>query len=480
MGGTAMINKLPDLGPALGANVPRQLEAVFEAMSDGVWVCDATPRLLWINSACEQLNDIRREEVCGKTVAELLGMGNFDHDVTRRVLREQHPVAINQKVKTGRTLLVNGVPVFDDDGEIAYVVGTERDLTELNVLRSELDRSHEISRRINSELLALKMKELKLTEIVAESEPMERVLDTALRVAAFDTTVLLTGPSGTGKSLIARVVHQSSNRRERPFLSLNCGAIPASLLEAELFGYADGAFTGAQRGGKPGLLEAAHGGTVFLDEIDAFQPDLQVKLLTVLDTQAFIRVGGTRVQHVDVRLIAATNRDLGALVEAGTFREDLWFRLNVVPIALPPLRERPADIPALADAMLKRLGERYGIARSLSPQAMDVLCRYEFPGNVRELQNILERSFVFSHAETIDFADLPAEVRAAFPRPGEAPAESLEQALVQVEREWLARACRRHRRQVDVAAELGVSQPTVARLLKKHGLKLGVGAPIRS
>lgn len=463
----------PDLGSALGANLARQLEAVFEAMSDGIWVCDRTPRLLWINGACEQLNDIRREEVCGRTVAELYARGNFDHDVTSLVLRERRPVAINQRVKTGRTLLVNGVPVFDDDGEIAYVVGTERDLTELNALRAELDHNVEITRKISSELLALKLKELKVAAIVAESEAMERVLDTALRVAAFDTTVLLTGPSGSGKSLIAKVLHEGSNRRDRPFLSLNCGAIPDSLLEAELFGYASGAFTGAQKGGKPGLLEAADGGTVFLDEIDAFQPALQVKLLTVLDTQGFIRVGDTRLRQVDVRLIAATNRDLAALVEAGRFREDLWFRLNVVPIHVPPLAEHPEDIPVLTAQILERLGKRYGIARSLSREAVDLLCRYSFPGNVRELQNILERSFVLSQHDCIGVEDLPAEVRAAASRTDIHGATSYRQAMRAMEREWLGRACQRHRRQLDVAQELGVSQSTVARLLRKHGMRLG-------
>jgi len=462
-----------NLGTALGANLARQLEAVFEAMTDGVWVCDATPRLLWINSACEQLNDIRREDVCGRTVEDLLGRGNFDHDVTREVLDGRQPVVIDQKVKSGRTLLVNGVPVFDDDGEIVYVVGTERDLTELNMLRSELGRSRELTRKINSELLALKMKDLQLEEIVAESEPMERVLETALRVADFDTTVLLTGPSGSGKTLIAKVVHESSGRRDKPFLSLNCGAIPAPLLEAELFGYSGGAFTGASKSGKPGLLEAANGGTLFLDEIDAFQPELQVKLLTVLDTQSFIRVGDTRVQHVDVRLIAATNRDLSLLVEEGRFRQDLWFRLNVVPIDLPPLSDRPSDVPVLARRMLARLSARYDVERDISPEALDVLCRYPFPGNVRELQNVLERSFVLCRGDRIGLAELPSEVRDGVPGAARAPAASLRQALRAVEREWLGRACARHRRQIDVARDLGVSQATVARLMKRHGVRLG-------
>ena len=190
-----------------------------------------------MNSACEILNDIKREEQCGKTVAELLEAGNFDHDVTTRVLRVQRPVAINQKVKSGRTLLVNGVPVFDEQDNIVYVVGNERDLTELNVLRDELNQSPQLSRRMQSELLALKKHDLRVREIVA----MERGLDTATRAAQFGSTVLLTVPSGSGKSLVARFIHDSSRRGDAPFLSLNCGAIPQSPLEAELFGYVRGA-----------------------------------------------------------------------------------------------------------------------------------------------------------------------------------------------------------------------------------------------
>lgn len=455
------------------AHLGRHFEGVLEAMTDGVWICDATPRLLWINTACEQLNDICREDVCGRTVQELLEMGNFDDDVTHRVLQERRPVAINQKVRSGRTLLVNGVPVFDDSGEVLFVVGNERDLTELIALRDEVEYKHQLNNRISSELLALKLRNAKLKDIVAESEPMERVLDTALRVSAFDATVLVTGPSGAGKSLIANVIHEGSPRREAPLLSLNCGAIPTALIEAELFGYIGGAFTGADPGGKPGLLEAANNGTLFLDEIDSFPLSSQVKLLTFLDTQRFMRVGDTKPRQVDVRLIAATNKDLGQFVRQGKFREDLWFRLNVVPVNLPPLAGRREDIPALVRGVLEALRERYGIQRTLTPAALELLCRYSFPGNVRELQNVLERSFVLCRGDEISADDLPVELR----EEGLADQDivelgTLRAAIDQVEREWLSRACKRYNRQVDIAVALGISQPTVARMLKKHNLAL--------
>ncbi len=459
--------------PASLRGLPRQIEAILQAMSDGLWICDAEPCLLWINEACEQLNNIRAADVCGRRVSELLAIGNFDHDATSQVLRQRRPVAINQRVKSGRTLLVNAVPVFDADGEIAYVVGTERDLTDLNSLRDELDQTREITRKISSELLALKLRDSRLSDIVAESDELRRVLDTALKLSQFDSTVLLTGPSGTGKTMVAKLLHEQSARKPHPLLSLNCGALPESLLEAELFGYADGAFTGAQAGGKPGLVEAADSGTLFLDEIDALSLDVQVKLLTFLDTQSFIRVGDTRLRQVDVRVIAATNKDLARRVEQSAFRQDLFFRLNVVPVELPPLAARRADIQPLVWRALERLNQRYGTEKTVNRDALELLCRYDYPGNVRELQNILERSFVLSDSESIGPHDLPVELRQSAGSSLPMGNGTLADAVCAVEYDVLSRACQRLGRQVDIARELGVSQATIARLLRKHGLRAG-------
>jgi transcriptional regulator with PAS, ATPase and Fis domain len=317
----------------------------------------------------------------------------------------------------------------------------------------------------------MKMRELNSHEIVAESEPMKRVLETAFRVADFDTTVLATGPSGVGKSLIARVIHDSSSRKEKPFLSLNCGALPQTLVDAELFGYVSGAFTGAQKGGKPGLLEAADGGTLFLDEIDAFPLEVQVKLLTFLDTGRFIRVGATKFQQVDIRLLAATNKDLEELVQQGDFREDLFFRLNIVQIDIPPLSQRREDIPLLAANILERLRKRYGVRRTLSPQVMELLCSYDFPGNVREINNILERAIVLCRGEQIRIADLPPELRESHQTstPDNTPT-TLKDAVNEVEKNWLEEAATKFSRQADMATYLGISQPSIARLRKKHGL----------
>ena len=456
-----------------GGLLDNHMLSVLEAMADGVWVCDSHPRLLWINSACEELNEIKRENVCGRTVDELLGQGNFDTDVTHQVLRSKKSVAIIQQVKSGRTLLVNGVPVFDDNGEVSLVVGSERDLTELNLLKNELDEKQQLNFRIHSELLALRLRDLKLKKIVATSPAMAQVMETVLRVADFDTTVLLNGASGSGKSMIAQVLHEGSTRREKPFLSLNCGAIPASLIEAELFGYAGGAFTGALPSGKTGLIEAANGGTLFLDEIDAFPLEMQVKLLTFLDTKSFIPVGDIKVKQVDVRLIIATNKDLAEKVEMGEFREDLWFRLSVVPIKIPSLQQRKEDLPVLINRIRDNLAERFGIRKKLDSDALEILQRYSYPGNVRELENILERAYVLCDSDFITAKDLPEGVKKVALPPrlhGDEPT-TLAAALNDVEYSMLKKACSRFGRQVDIAGAMGVSQPTIARLLSKHSLK---------
>ena len=246
--------------------------------------------------------------------------------------------------------------------------------------------------------------------IIGASPPMKRVFETVRKVAASESTVLITGESGTGKELVARSIHAESPRAEGPFIPINCAAIPTELLERELFGHEKGAFTGAVRP-RPGRFELAHGGTLFLDEIGEMSPLLQVKLLRVLQERSFERVGGTRSIQVDVRIIAATNRDLEAEVKEGRFREDLYWRLNVIPIEIPPLRMRREDIPLLVDHFLERFASRNGRpGPSIKPEAMRALLDYPWPGNVRELENLLERLTVLAEGPAIGLEDLPPRI----------------------------------------------------------------------
>ncbi len=299
-------------------------------------------------------------------------------------------------------------------------------------------------------------------ELVTCSDSMMAVIDLALRVAATDSTILLNGESGVGKSLLAKTIHRSSERKNKPLLQINCAAIPESLIESELFGYEPGSFTGADSKGKSGLLEMAQGGTVFLDEISELPLHLQSKLLGVIQDKEFFRVGGRQVQKVDIRLIAATNKDLAELVSAGRFREDLYYRLNVVPITLPPLRERKEDIPPLVQHFTEKYNRRYNSYKKFSESLINQMVGMTWKGNIRELENVVERSIVTTSGDYIT----PEKVR--IPGIGKTIPKGmgLKKLLAEREREILLQARDQFHTTRRIAAALGISQASVARKLK--------------
>jgi transcriptional regulator with PAS, ATPase and Fis domain len=321
---------------------------------------------------------------------------------------------------------------------------------------------------------------VQIDDIVAQSPALVEVRETALRYAAVDSTVLLLGETGAGKGLFARLIHQASARSNGPFLEVNCGAIPEGLMEAELFGYAKGAFTGADSKGKVGLVELAHRGTLLLNEIGDLPLGLQVKLLRFLEDGEVWAVGAVKPKRPDVRIIASTNRDLPAMIAAGTFRGDLFYRLNVLTLEIPPLRAHAEDIPRLVEVTLARLERKVKRRRGITAAALDALSRYPFPGNVRELLNLVERLMVTSATETIDVADLP---RALASLAGEqAPASTaapatLRKALQKVESQLLRDALTRFKTQALAARHLGITQSTVARKAKQYGIDAGGRPP---
>ena len=321
--------------------------------------------------------------------------------------------------------------------------------------------------------------------IIGQSEPMRGVYDAIEKVADTPSTVLITGESGTGKELIARALHENSSRKNKPFVSVNCAAIPPDLLESELFGYEKGAFTGAVTS-KPGRFELAHGGTLFLDEIAEIPVSMQVKLLRALQEQQFERVGGIKTITVNVRLIAATNRDLKARIAEGGFREDLYYRLNVVHVHLPPLRARPSDIPLLIDHFVQKFNGK--LDRSVSGferEALDELLRYAWPGNIRELENVVERCMIFAEDGEVGAQHLPAEIREsdgdATPRliagieamPGETGLkEAVREATLKLEREFIARALEQTGGNVTHTARLlKISRKSLQNKMKELGLR---------
>jgi transcriptional regulator with GAF, ATPase, and Fis domain len=312
----------------------------------------------------------------------------------------------------------------------------------------------------------------RLEGIIGESGRLQEVLALVKQVAPSDATVLIRGESGTGKELIARAIHFNSPRAGGPLVTLNCAALPEQLLESELFGHEKGAFTGAVAQRK-GRFELADGGSIFLDEIGDLSPALQVKLLRVLQERQFERLGGNRTLTVNVRILAATHRDLEQAMRSGTFREDLYYRLNVVTVQIPPLRERRADIPALLDHFLRKFAEknRREVA-GLTAAARDALLRYEYPGNVRELENLIERAVLLCRGRVIDVEDLPVTVRPGERPPTEAEVRHLPDLLASIERQAIRAALLRHGWvQTQAAEELGISERVLRYKMKKHGLE---------
>jgi len=370
--------------------------------------------------------------------------------------------------RDGAKLLITGKPLPGADGPARGVVVTIQDVSELSRVMTSLDESRRRSDGYRQELRAAEVRERQADVVIGDGATMRAVRALAIKYAALDSPVLLLGETGTGKGVFSRLIHQASARAAGPFVELNCGAIPEGVIEAELFGYAPGAFTGAHARGKPGLLELAHGGTLLLDEIGDLPQALQVKLLRFLDDGRIWPLGAVRFRRPDVRVLAATNRDLEALIASGAFRRDLYYRLNVLTLRLPSLRDRRDDIPKLIAMMFDRLAPRLRRRVVMAPAAMAVLARHDFPGNVRELWNVVERLAVTSERDVLDTADLPSEMAPA-PPPVEQP-RTLRRALQDVEAAILRETLARYGSQSLAASHLGVSQATVARRAKRYGL----------
>ncbi|MFH1034157.1 MAG: sigma 54-interacting transcriptional regulator [Pseudomonadota bacterium] len=447
----------------------RELEVIFEASQDGLFIADGNAVCIRANGAYERITGLRRRDLLGKSLEQMVSEGFIDQSVTLEVLKKGQQVNLMQQIKGGKQVMVTGTPVLDDEGSLVLVVTNVRDLTGLNELRGQLEESRRLSNRFQETLLEHERYEHVLEEMVVKSNALAQVVRKAIKVAAAATSVLIQGESGVGKSMLARIIHHMSPRKEGPFVKINCGTIPEALMESELFGYAKGAFTGASPEGKAGLIEIGHGGTVFLDEVGDLTPAMQVKLLQVIEEKTFNRVGGTKPINVDARIIAATNRDLKEMVAKSQFREDLYYRLNVIPILIPPLRQRREDIPALAVNLLEKFNHSLELRKRLEPEVLDRLMHYHYPGNVRELINIMERMMVMSEGDQITLADLPGEFRqAGFGRPEDwEEGASLKAAVEALERRLIKGALARHQSTALAARALGVHPSTLWRKMTR-------------
>ncbi|OVE66275.1 transcriptional regulator [Clostridium diolis] len=387
-----------------------ELDSIIECSYDGIYITDGEANTIKINNAYESITGLKRAEVLGRNMKDLEKEGVISQSATLLVLKNRKTTTIQQEFKTGVKVLVSSNPIFDKNGKIIMVVTNVRDVTQLYELKEQLQKNKEITLKYVSEIEEMRTQLLNTSEIVAEDHKTIEIIQLANRIAKVDTTILMLGETGAGKDQIAKHIHKVSKRSKKQFIKVNCGAVPASLIESEFFGYEKGAFTGANKEGKIGLFEMASGGTIFLDEVGELPMDMQVKLLRVLQEMEVVRIGGTKPIKIDVRVLAATNRDLEDMIKKKQFREDLYYRLNVIPLYIPPLRERKHDILPLINFFLTQLNKKYNFNKIFASDALNCMYEYNWPGNVRELKNIVERAVIMSEDDKIKRSDLPKNI----------------------------------------------------------------------
>lgn len=451
-----------------------ELDAVLAHAHDHIVIADEHGRIRRASESCAGVYGLPLHEFVDASTYDLERDGILSPSITVRVLEQRRPCHLMQATRTGRSVMASAYPVWDGD-RLIRVVSLSKDMTDIRTLQ----REYELLQRQLAARDATPPTAFDHTAEIPTCNPrMREIVSLLERIAPTDASVVLLGETGVGKTQIAGMLHRRSNRSAHPFVEANCGAIPETLFESEMFGYVAGAFSGAARNGKPGLAERAHGGTLFLDEVAELSSAMQTKLLRILQDGRVTRLGSTDSRTADFRLIAATNRDLGAMVAAGQFRLDLYHRINVIPVTIPPLRERPEDIPLFIQRMLATLNTRYRQTKLLAADAWSRLLERQWEGNLRELENLLERFYVISDGATIH-ADPIVEQSRALAAPDARPAVelppggSLRETVERAERDCLARALDHCTSTYQLARELGSSQPTIFRKLKKYGLTAG-------
>jgi len=455
-----------------------QVIDIFNVLADGIYISDAQGNTLWLNNASENLCGVPKAELIGRNVADLEEMGIFKPSVTRLVLEKGEPTTTIQLVNNKGKFLVTGHIIPDEQGKPELIVAHSRDITEAARASSQLEETVSLLKRYSEEIQLMKRQasQSMSTMLIGSSRAYLALLELIKKVSVVDTTVLITGETGVGKSVIAEHIHQLSERSSAPLVHVNCSAIPETLIESELFGYQKGAFTGASHTGKIGLVKMADKGTLFLDEISELPYHLQSKLLLLLQNKTFMPIGGTKTYTADVRIIAATNANLLELVRAGKFRHDLYYRLNILPLNVPPLRERKEDIFPLLHHYLKKFNSKHNQQRRFSTEVLDVLHHYEWPGNVRELENLVERIVITARQDEIHVSDLPEELRSISGKEESLLAlggnHSLTERVEKIEAELIIQALRLHKTSRKTASALGITQALLMRRVKKYGIQL--------
>lgn len=464
-------------------NLNMDLQAILSSIYDEILVVDHRGVLLrYSGNLIKDFWEIEKEQLIGINLMELENEGTFFSTIVKMVIERKKKVSVTQESRSGKNVLMVGNPVYDDSGKLERIVIALRDITETVQLKEELLQVKKMSEKYKKELENLRdqTRYQKSHQVVYASEQIEKVMKFIQKIANTSSTVLLTGESGVGKEVFARTIYEMGPRYNKPFVKVNCGAIPENLLESELFGYEKGAFTGANSSGKLGYFRLANKGILFLDEIAEMPLNLQVKLLRVLQEREIIPIGGTSVVEVDVQIIAATNKNLEKMVEEGTFREDLYYRLNVIPLQIPALRERPEDIPLLSLHFLKKFNEKYQRNVQLSQDALDVLESYSWPGNVRELQNIIERLCVTADEDLIESYQITPLLKKGSKKLIQRVNKlmPLKEATRLVEEQLIKMAMDEYKTTSAAAKMLGVSQSTISRKYQEIQEKISRGEEI--
>lgn len=461
-----------------------ELETIIRSSYDGIIITDSKGNVTKINQSLLRVTDLDEDFFIGKNTDDLYRQGVFSFEaVAKRARVGKNTITGLQIINTGKEVMVTSTPILDDEGNVTRVVTNVRDMSDIINLQEQLVQSKELSKHLWTEFNKLLEDDLRSHELISRNPIMHQLLELTRRVAGSDATVLIQGESGVGKEVFAKLVHFWS-KRKGTFIKLNCSALPSHLLESELFGYTKGAFTGANVEGKSGFFERADGGTLFLDEVEDLPLELQGKFLRVLQDGEFTRLGGTKVIKVDARLIAASNKDLTRMVAEGKFRQDLYYRLLVVPILVPPLRERKEDIPLLIEFFLTKFNDKYQTNKILAPQLIRKLVENDWPGNIRELKNVLERIVLTSSDELISKVPFMESKEILnqetdetnhinLLESGQAEATLLlKPAVEKIEKELLVKAIQECNNSRMIGKMLGISHTSVLKKLKKYNLRI--------
>jgi PAS domain S-box-containing protein len=447
----------------------QHLKAILESLEDPVIVVLKDSTIVFVNEAYTRHFNVPAEKIIGRKLKEI--------EENARILQvlETGKALINDCSfvhSLKRHIYANITPLMYN-GQLIGAVTIMKNLNEITKLQDELERYKRYTMQLEGQL-----NHDNFSLLESQVPQMISAVNIARKVAGTDVTVMLYGESGVGKEVFAKAIHETSTRKDKPFIPINMASIPDNLLESELFGYEEGSFTGSRKGGKKGLLELANGGTLFLDEVGEMSMKVQAKLLRVIQERVFYRVGGTKPYSLDIRIIGATNRNLKEQIEKGTFREDLYYRLNVVPIQIPPLRERKQDIPYIVSNLLNNLIQKYKKPVTISDEVYDIFRNYDWPGNIRELNNVLERMLAVCNRSKLKKADIPEYIQnvsnvrtsSVYTEPSNMEFTNLNDVLEQIEKTKLLEVMANSRNRTEAIKKLGISRKTFYAKLKKYGI----------